>query len=196
MDVFLKMDLWIFGVINSLAGESPWLDRLMVSAVSDYFVPVSLALMLLALWFSGRSAVERGHRQRMVLAALASMGISNLVLSWINSLYFRLRPFATGEVNLLFYPPTDSAFPSNPAVVGFGMAAAIWYAHRHLGVVACILAALFSSARVYTGVTYPLDILAGGLMGLTFTYLAVRAMDVIEPLPTWVLEVGRRLHLA
>jgi len=196
VDNLLKADLWAFGIVNGLAGELPWLDALMVSVVNDYFVPASLGLMLLAAWFSGRSVVERGQRQRLVLAALISVATSSLVLAWINGIYFRPRPFATGAVNLLFYQPTDSAFPSNPAMVGFGMAAAVWWTHRPLGVVAYLLAALFSSARVYAGVTYPLDVVAGALIGFGFTYLSTKAMEKIEPLPTWVLQLVRRLRLA
>ena len=79
----------------------------------------------------------------------------------LNMFYFRPRPFVELDVNLLFYQPTDSSFPANSAAAAFGIAFGIWGVNRRLGWFAIAVAGLYGLARVYVGVHYPLDILAG-----------------------------------
>ena len=196
MEAVLSIDAEIILWLNQWAGRFALLDGLEKLIISDYFIPAFIGLCLLAAWFLGRDPQSRDARQRAVLMALIAMGFANLVVLILNQHYFRARPFEEYELNLLFYQPTDSSFPSNPAVVAFAMAAGMWQGSRRLGAFLYGLATLWGLSRIYAGVFYPSDVLGGALIGVGMSYLVALAFRLIDPIPTIVLLVTRTLHLA
>jgi len=168
----------------------------MTWVVSDYLIPVCLALTLIGLWFVGSDRLTRQKHQIGVFVALSSMGFSSLAVFVINAVYFRPRPFAEHEVTRLFYPPTDSSFPANAVAATFGLAAAVWGVNRRVGTALLLGASLYGFSRVYAGVHYPLDIISGALIGITVTFLVFKLKDLLGPLPVWVIKVARILCLA
>jgi undecaprenyl-diphosphatase len=192
----LQADEKVFLWINGLAGESAVIDWLMKLLVSDYLIPVSLALTLVGLWFVGNDRLVRQRHQIGVFAALAAMGFSSLAVYVINSAYFRPRPFAKYDVTLLFYQPTDSSFPSNVVAATFGLAAAVWGVNRRVGTALMVAAGIQGFARVYAGVHYPLDIIAGALIGIVIAFLVLKLRDLLGPIPVWVIKAARILCLA
>ena len=192
----VEADVRVFHWVNGLAGKFAPLDQVIAYAVGDYFLPVALTLLLMALWFSGRGAGERSRLQRAVIYGLVGVGVANLLVLILTNSYFRPRPFLEEETILLFYPPTDSSFPANATAVVFALAYGVWLGNRWLGVGAFALAALLGFARVYTGVHYPLDVLAGAAIGLFITFLASKTIPHLEPIPTLALRLLRRVYLA
>jgi len=190
-----KVFLWI----NGLVGRFEPFDTVIRWVVSDYLIPVALALALVGLWFLGKDRLTRQKHQIGVFVALSSMGFSSLSVFVINANYFRLRPFeglADQDVSLLFYRPTDPSFPSNPVAASFGIAVAVWGVNRKLGTVLLIGVSLYAFARVYAGVHYPLDVLAGAAIAVVVTFLVFKLRDLLNPLPTWVVKLGRIFCLA
>src|SRR3972149_4379209 len=153
-----EIDRQLLFLLNGLAGRTPLVDRLVQGMVNDYFVPTALALFLLSLWFAGRDQERRQRQQWATLCAISGVGVAQLAVNVISQLYYRPRPFATHTVTLVFYPPTDPSFPSNPAAIAFAIVAAVFMAHRGWGLLLGVLAALFSLSRVYAGGSYPLDV--------------------------------------
>ncbi len=189
------MDQALFRLINGLAGRSPLLDGFMRLLVNDYFVPTLLFLLLVGFWFSGQGE-ERGKNQRAALRVIVALLVVNALVKVCNLFYFRPRPFSVQEVHLLFYRPSDSSLPSNPAAVAFTFAAVLWRRERAWGALAGLLATLFGLARIFCGVHYPLDIIAGGLIGVLAAYLVARGERFLHPLYNLFIELARRLHLA
>jgi undecaprenyl-diphosphatase len=193
------LDGWLFEQINGFVGTWRIFDRLMATVVNEYFITVTLSLILLVLWFVGRSPEARRWNQQAVVCAVLAQGLANAIVKLNNLVYFRPRPFDNPalQVNLLFYRPTDSSMPSNPAAVGFAFATAIWLVNRRAGVVLYALATLFAFSRVYSGVHYPFDVVAGagiGILAALIVHALVRGR--LQPLVRGVVEVGRRLYLA
>jgi undecaprenyl-diphosphatase len=191
-----KADETVFLWLNGLVGELPFFDRIVELVVSDYLVPVSLALALVGMWFAGGDKLTRQKHQIGVFVALSAMAISSLAVFTINAAYFRPRPFVDHEVTRLFYAPTDSSFPSNPAAAAFAIAVAVWAVNRRLGSLLLTAAALYGFARVYAGVHYPLDIVSGALIAIVVTFLTFKIRDLLGPILTWVIKVGRIFCLA
>ena len=124
------------------------------------------------------------------------MALSNWAVFVINQLYFRPRPFVDLDVSPLFYQPTDSSFPANIAAAAFAIAVAVLVVNRRLGALLVGLAALYGFARVYAGVHYPLDILAGAMIAIAGVFVALKIRDWLEPLPTMAVKAARILCLA
>jgi undecaprenyl-diphosphatase len=192
----MGLDTTLFNLINGFATRVPPLDGLMRLLVNDYFVPTALCLLAAALWFSGANRDARAANQRAVVSMVVAVLLANVLVKLCNLLYFRPRPFSVQEVNLLFYRPSDSSLPSNAAAVGFAFAGLGWQRDRRLGVVMGVLGGLFGFARVYCGVHYPLDIVAGGLVGVFSAWVVGKAQSLLEPLMLALIAFGRRLYLA
>ena len=191
-----KADEAVFLWLNGWVGRFDPLDRAVEWVVSDYMVPAAMALTLIGLWFAGSEQTVRLRYQLGVFVALTSLGMANWAVFIINWFYFRPRPFVDHEVSLLFYRPTDSSFPSNPAAVTFAIAAAVWVVDRRVGALLAVAASLYAVARVYAGVHYPLDIVASAVIAVAATFLAFKLIAVLEPIPTMAIKAARILCLA
>jgi len=82
-------------------------------------------------------------------------------------------PLRDPEPATLVALPDTSSFPSGHATVGFACATALALSVPRLRWPVFALAALIGFSRVYVGVHYPLDVLAGALLGVALGF-AVR----------------------
>ncbi len=196
MEGATKLDAAVVLWLNDKVGALPWFDNIVKVIVGDYFTPVLLSLMMLGLWFGGKTPASRELHQRATLTAMLGLAFGNLVVQIIGAFIFRDRPYIAEPLELLFYQPTDSSFPANPVVVGTAIAAGLWRANHRFGAAAYVLAGLWGASRVYAGVSYPTDILAGAVIGQGAVMGVAWLLHKIEPLPTMVIQLARRLYLA
>jgi len=197
LNAIVAADTWLFRLINGLAGHNRLLDALMKACANDYGIFVCMCGALLALWFGIMDPARRLNIQKGVLAALASLGLSNAAVRISNIFLFRSRPYAVlSNVHLLFYRPTVSSFPSAPAATLFSIAAAVYLADSKVGRWFFLAAVLEGFARVYVGVHYPLDILAGAALGGAVALGVTKLFRSLDPLFNWLLGFIRRLYLA
>ena len=200
MDAIISADETLFFWINGLALKVPTLDWLMELLGDDYFIVAIMALILLGLWFSFRSAARREINQRAVLCAVAAVSLAAIIIH-LFMVYGpdRLRPYDAYPdlVNLLTYKRIDPSFPSEAAAVSFAFATGVWLTKRgRLAAAMFLMAVLVCFARVYVGVHYPLDIVAGVAIGTLASLAAFGILRLIEPVPTWFIAFMRKLYLA
>ena len=196
MEAIANADKQLSLLINGFVGTVPFLDRIARWVVSDYLTPIALALLLIVMWFIERDRDERLRQQLGVFVALTSLALSNFVVFVINMYYFRPRPFVDLDIELLFYKPTDSSFPSNSVAAVFGIAFGVWGVNRKLGWIAIGAASLYALARVYSGVHYPLDVLAGAAIAIPVTIIVFKMRDLLMPILVGAIRVARALRLA
>ena len=190
------MDAWIVKLLNSGVGKFELWDALIESLMSDYFVPVTCSLAMIGLWFRGPKPIDRESNQIIVCIAAGAIGLSNLLIAIFNSFYFRLRPFELQDLNLLFYEPTDSSFPANFSAVGFAVATSIFLKHKKLGAFLALLAILGGGGRVYAGVHYPTDIVAGAVIGAGSAYIAYLVSKRVSIILRLFLRLARKIYFA
>ncbi len=102
--------------------------------------------------------------------------VTNLLLK---NIVARPRPFAEIEALIpLIAKPTDFSFPSGHTTASFAVALVMLrMLPKKIGIPAVVLAALVAFSRLYLGVHYPTDVLAGfvvALMGSTVAVWIVR----------------------
>ncbi|MFE6847635.1 phosphatase PAP2 family protein [Streptomyces sp. NPDC057686] len=150
--------------VVDLAHRAPgWLDTL-ISAWSGYGLAL-FALLMLAGWWQARRAGTPA-----VVTALAAPLIT--LLAFGIDLLLKLavredRPCHTlGVPTLEACPaPGDWSFPSNHTALAAAAAVALLFVSRRLGAVALVAAVLMAASRVWVGVHYPHDVMAGFLVG-------------------------------
>ena len=152
-----------FRAVNHLARITPWL-HLPARLYAEYGAALFAALLL-----GGWVLTRRGGDLERVAAALwAPIGV--LVAVGINQFFVSAvaesRPYAVmPHVLVLVSRSSDASFPSDHAVMAGAAAAGILLAHRRLGLVAAGLALLMAATRVYVGAHFPLDVVAGLILG-------------------------------
>ena len=104
-------------------------------------------------------------------ALLLSLLINN---NLIKNIVQRPRPFVTfTDLQIIIPTPSEFSFPSGHTSSSFA-AAAVFYRHlpKRLGIPSVVLAGLIGFSRLYVGVHYPTDVIAGVVMGILLSYLA------------------------
>jgi undecaprenyl-diphosphatase len=116
------------------------------------------------------------RRPGLLLAVLLSDLAADLSASGLKQLFDRPRPpLRYPEPEPLVSVPGTPAFPSGHAATSFACAVVLAGAVPRLSGPLLVLAALIAWSRVYVGVHYPLDAIAGAILG-TAVGLAVRAL--------------------
>jgi undecaprenyl-diphosphatase len=184
--------------LNGLSGNVKVFDDLMRVVASDYLMPLTFSLCMLALWLSGRTPAERLRYQVASLVGASAIGLSNVAVWLINITWDRPRPFVDhgDQLNLLFYPPTDPSFPANPVAIGFAAAAAAWTVNRKFGWWIVAAATLYGFSRLYAGIFYPADIVGGAVVGVVVFALTTYLRRFLEPLVTAFIRLIRGLSAA
>lgn len=178
----MPWNLALFWDINRLAARTGWAHPFM-AAFALWGGPVLLVLLLAVAWWMRRG---RGDAAR-ALAAAGLTGVATLVSLGLNqffaALHQEVRPFlALRGVTVLLSHSADNSFPSDHAALGAALAAGVLVFARGWGVLACAVAVFLAFSRVYAGMHYPLDVLAG---------LAIGAVAALLLVPTLAGLLGR-----
>lgn len=118
------------------------------------------------------------------IAVLTALVLSLLITNGVlKNLVKEARPFVTYPeiIPLVTHVSASSyAFPSGHASASFAAAPLFFhYLPKKFGIPALILAFLVSFSRLYLGVHYPLDVLAGVVIGLGCAWLAVKMVQEV-----------------
>lgn len=117
----------------------------------------------------------------MLLALVFSLLVGNMT---IKPLVARLRPFQTYPELISLIKQGGYSFPSAHAMSSFAAATAFYLPFRKRGqashgIPCLVLAFLIAFSRVYVGVHYPSDVLAGSLIGILLALAATWITDRI-----------------
>ena len=129
----------------------------------SYVGSYGLVWLVIAVAVSGFSWSRPWLWTRVGVAILISESFSAVLKHWIA----RDRPpLADPDPVPLVSLPATHSFPSGHATVSFACATTLALAVPRLRVPLYTLAGLIAFSRVYVGVHYPLDVLAGGALGV------------------------------
>jgi undecaprenyl-diphosphatase len=130
-----------------------WLSRAGTSGLIWIVLAVVAAILL--------------RRPTLVPLVVLAVVLSDLVAIGLKQLFDVERPSVRyTEPEPLVRAPTDLSFPSGHAATSFASAALLAWAAPRFALPLYVLAGAIAFSRVYVGVHYPLDVLAGAALGL------------------------------
>ena len=167
------MDLFLFRTINQYAGRWPLFDNIGVffAYYFEYFLIAFLVLLLL---------FRFGKYWKTVIFSFISAVLARFVfVGIIRWIWQRPRPFVENTVNLLVNYSAEPSFPSGHAAFYFAIATIVFYKNRDIGALFFSGAVLICLARVFVGIHWPLDILAGAVIGVLSGWLIKRILKKV-----------------
>jgi len=144
------MDVYLFQKINQFILKWLWLDTLGIffAQYFEYALAVSL-LLFLAVGF-------RRYWKMLVQAFISALLARFVIVEFIRWLWQRPRPLPNGV----------PAFPSGHAAFYFALSTIVFFYNKKIGLLFYLASFLICLARVFTGLHWPSDILAGAGIGL------------------------------
>lgn len=119
--------------------------------------------------------------RRIGITALMALAIGALITNVaLKNLVARIRPYeVVGGLTLLIERQSDFSFPSGHTCASFAAAGVYWrMMPKKYSVPLLILAVLIAFSRLYVGVHYPSDVLAGMLIGLSAAWAAWHIQNI------------------
>ncbi|HMC68305.1 MAG TPA: phosphatase PAP2 family protein [Mycobacteriales bacterium] len=172
-----------FNVVRHFANSTSWLHGFM-EFMAKYGI-VFLAIALLVGWWIGRRDDSPRKVAIAVWSALAAL-VALVLVQPIANAATEQRPFVNHpEVHKLIAHSADFGFPSDHATGAGAIAAGLLFLSWRLGLVTALVAVLIAFSRVYVGVHFPQDVLAGLALGAA---VAVLGIFIVVPLLTRLLE--------
>jgi undecaprenyl-diphosphatase len=158
------------------AFSHPALDKIMIfisSLANEGRIWIAIGVFFLLLgFFKDRIWKRRG------MLLLLSLALNFLVCNMtLKPLIGRTRPYYVLGYDPLIPPVGDPSFPSGHTSVSFAAATAIYAINKKWGIAAYIFAAVMGFSRLYLGVHFPTDVLAGALVGTAAAMVMIKIFN-------------------
>lgn len=168
MDSLLAIDRFVFLSINHLphTALTDWLAQFFSGAGTAGFIWVCIAVALFV--------NEEKKNHRFFLPIALALGASWLLVEqMLKYAVARPRPHVLDGA-LIISSASGFSFPSSHAAISWAMAVVMSRYEPRLRWVWYLLACVISFTRVYLGVHYPLDVIAGSVIGWGIGSMALR----------------------
>ncbi|MCI0501410.1 MAG: phosphatase PAP2 family protein [Epsilonproteobacteria bacterium] len=177
-----EFDRFILNFINEFAQKSWLLDKFFVFLTNNtLFKGGVLSTLIWWVWFNAKDSDE--NNRRIVILTIVSSFFAMITARFLAIILpFRFRPIH--DPNFNFKLPFGmyqtllegwSSFPSDHAVLYVSLATGIYIVSKKLGIFALLYATFFILLpRAYVGYHYPLDLLAGAIIGVLFTISLIK----------------------
>lgn len=194
----MRFDLALFHAVNAWCGTAG-LDA--VALFADRIDILKGGLIMAAFWWFWFARPQRQQDDRQIIIATIIAVCLAILFSRVlaSALPFRVRPLYAPGID--YHPPSISmrmnqenwsSFPSDHAAMWFALASGLWRLSRPAGIVAMVYATVWIClVRLYLGIHYPSDLVAGAIIGVSSTWLTIRSPFAMR-LAGFALQFERR----
>ncbi len=154
----------IFYALNSLAGYN-WLFDKGVNFFANQFPFLLIGALGVFLWMhrDKEGGIKKHSRDLFVVVTAAFAAW--LIARAIKYIFPHDRPSVLESTTVLFTADDNSSFPSGHATFFAALPVALYFYHKRIALWYALGALFIGLARIIGGVHWPLDILAGYILG-------------------------------
>ncbi len=172
------MNHTIFFIFHDLANQSIFFDGLVIfsSKILGWLMIVGVIYFLFihsdGMFDPQRPFLQIKNKIRETFFVL-TFGFSAWILAnIIKALIVAPRPFIVFEnLNPLFLHGGFDSFPSGHATLFSALAISVFLRHKKMGFYFILITLVISFSRIIAGIHFPIDILAGWILGTTFALI-------------------------
>ena len=158
----VPVDNTLYLDVNNFSRHTSWLHFPMAN-YAKYGLGIFAVLMLIG-WWSARRQSDRIMASALLAPVLAILAF--IINQPVASAVAEERPYnKIPNVLVLLAKGHDWSFPSDHATLGAAVTVMLFYVSKRLGYISLIFALIMAFARVYAGVHYPQDVVAGLIIG-------------------------------
>lgn len=163
-----------------------WISTHRFAPLNDFFVALGTVEKLGAIWVvcavALGIALRWGVLPTAVLAVVTGLAtfIADSVTFGVKDLVHRARPFEAHPAIHPLYVVHSSSFPAGHAATAFAGAVLLSYVAVRLAPLFLGLAVAVCFSRVYDGVHYPTDVLAGAAVGAIIGGAAIVGLRLLQ----------------
>jgi undecaprenyl-diphosphatase len=159
----VNYDYEIFSAARSV--QNPVLDAVMLVITNIATLYIGVPVIAVLIYFS---------RQRKILWDLGTALVIGIIIVWLLKVLIA-RPRPEDILNISFWASAEfTSFPSDHAATAFLMFGVIGHYLRNWKNRLYLLAILIGVSRIYLGVHYPTDVLAGAFIGILVSQLVMK----------------------
>jgi undecaprenyl-diphosphatase len=170
----------VIGYVNQFSRHSPTFDKLLAFLADNHLLKGGvLVIIVWWLWFKKEGEPNSRNREHIIatfVGCAVGMALARILAL---TLPFRLRPVHEAGLNFLIPYGTSpavldgwSSFPSDHAVLFFALSTGLLFISKRAGIFALAYTTAFIAfPRIYLGLHYPTDILAGAIIGVMISLL-------------------------
>jgi undecaprenyl-diphosphatase len=172
---------------SPLNGVFVWLGT--IEKLGAIWVGLALLLGLLG---------RRGIRSAIGLAFLTALAVlvADSISFGLKDLVHRTRPFVAHPQIHPLYVVHSSSFPAGHAATAFAGATLLSYLWPRVSPLLGVLAIAIGFSRVYVGVHYPTDVIAGALVGVLVGLAAIATLAALRHVQVRPGRVRRQIRAA
>ena len=171
-----QADEYVSTAVNHWASRNEIINHAVyIAGQTDFLTGALMVALVCYCWFSDAAAESR-TRLLLGFGAVLVSGVASRLLQI--SLPMRLRPMHAWDSGFNPLPGIDPAlanhwgsFPSDHAALFFALAAVVWGQSRRLGLLATCSALFGVLPRVYLGLHYLSDVVAGAALGTGLVFM-------------------------
>ncbi|MQR94317.1 phosphatase PAP2 family protein [Fictibacillus phosphorivorans] len=173
--MILEADYNWFMFINEIVTRYPFIDDFMI--VFAEYVQYAFVLLIIMLWWRNRNN-DRVTAFQVLFAFTLSYSLNRLIELFI----YRERPFISHDIVQLVEHTANSSFPSDHASSAISIAVTLLLVTIRFRYIWCLAAILITFSRVWVGVHYPLDVIAGALNGILIALITHFLLIRMKPI--------------
>jgi undecaprenyl-diphosphatase len=161
LETLSQIDRAVFLFINA-ALANPVTDFIMPVITNDWGLRVVYALAMVIILVTGNARL----RWLVLFSAVTLLLTDQIAAGYLKPLIARPRPcHVLNEIHLLVGCGGGHSLPSAHAASSFGQAVLFSFHYRKVGWSLYPLASLIALSRIFVGVHYPGDVVAGAILG-------------------------------
>lgn len=181
MEMVQDLDNAVLAKINH-QWTNPFMDQFFVWATNIHHDPIFL-YSVLPLFLGIILIIYKMQAVRMILTLALTIGVTDMMGARIFKPFFnRTRPHlethAPATLRMEFSPGNGS-FPSNHAMNSFAVATVVTHFIPWMTIPFFIIAFIGGYSRLYLGVHYPTDVVAGAVIGIFLALAVIRLTRVV-----------------